>query len=50
MYYCENCRKKFECLRKGFERYPDYGGEVVWCCPICGVPGHWEEIAWQENE
>ncbi len=50
MYYCENCGKKFKRLRKGFEPYPDYGGEVTLCCPVCGIPDHWEEISWQENE
>ena len=50
MYFCHNCGNRFEEPRKGFEPYPDYGGEVVWLCPICGIPDEWEELPWQENE
>lgn len=42
-YYCYNCRGLFERPIPGRNPYPDYGGEPVDFCPLCGAPENFKE-------
>lgn len=50
MYRCNNCECEFEEPKKGFNPYPDFGGEETWHCPCCGVADMFEEIKEEEDD
>ncbi|MBQ6946438.1 MAG: hypothetical protein IJN42_00170 [Clostridia bacterium] len=44
MYYCHNCRGEFERAVASFHPYPDFGGEPIELCPLCGAPEQFSKI------
>lgn len=50
MFRCENCGRKFEEPSRGFNPYPDFGGEVTMHCPECGAPEMFYKIEEDEDD
>ena len=50
MYRCYNCGCEFETSKRGFNPYPDFGGEDTEYCPECGAAEMFDEIEEEEDE
>lgn len=50
MYYCHNCRSEFEEAIRDFNPYPDFGGEPIELCPLCGAPEHFSLLPEEDEE
>lgn len=50
MFKCYNCRNTFDEPVEDINPYPDFGGEPIECCPICGAVEMFDEILEEEEE